>query len=98
MAVFKGVVGFRLRVALGIDISAAGEARIHYKKPDDTEGEWVATIENASIGTIYYDTVAASDLDQSGIWKINGVWDPDGDTLLYGATACFTVRELGDAC
>lgn len=97
--VFKGTVGLRIRVSLGIDISGAGEARIRYVKPDGTTtGEWVATIENATTGVIYYDTTAAADLDQAGTWKINGIWDPDGDNIFYGATACLTVRELGYYC
>lgn len=97
--VFKGTVGLRIRVSLGIDISGLGEARIRYEKPDgSTNGEWAAVIESTSTGVIYYDTLAALDLDQAGIWKINGIWDPDGDNIFYGATACLTVRELGDHC
>ena len=98
-SVFNGTVGLRIRVSLGIDISAVGEARIRYLKPDgETSGEWIATIESTSTGVIYYDTVAAVDLDQAGTWRINGIWDPDGDNIFYGATACLTVRELGDNC
>jgi hypothetical protein len=95
--VFVGTVGLRIRVTLGIDLSGAGTAKIKYKKPDDTEGEWTATVENATVGIINYVTVPG-DLDVPGTWHLNGVWDPDGDDYFVGATACLSIRETGDYC
>lgn len=94
--VFIGTVGLRIRMNFGIDISAAGGvAKINYIKPDDTTGQWTATIEDATAGLVYYDTIAG-DLDQIGTWRLNGVWDPSGATIFYGNTACLIVKALGE--
>lgn len=97
-AVFKGQVGVTIKLNLGIDISASGTARIHYKKPDGTTGVWAATIDDASMGLIQYRTTAAADLDQNGVWKFNGEWDPDDPPadVHYGETACLRIFDLGE--
>ena len=95
-SVFVGTVGLKIKVLLSIDISAAGAVKIHYVKPDDTEGEWDAVIEDSGNGLISYTTTDAADLDLPGTWKLNGVWDPDGDNIFYGDTACMPVKRLGD--
>lgn len=93
--IYVGVVGLRLRLTLGIDISAAGDAKIRYEDPSGNNGLWTATIESAGNGIIYYD-VTDGDLNAAGIWKFNGVWDPTGDNIFYGKTVCFHVKALGD--
>jgi hypothetical protein len=96
VSVFVGTVGFNLKLALGIDISAVGAVvKIRYQKPDATSGEWTAVIENAATGLISYTTLAASDLDQAGTWAFNGIYDPVGDDIFYGATACLEILALG---
>jgi hypothetical protein len=98
-SVFKGAVGFKIIVGVGIDLTdPAGEARLYMTRPDGTTVEWVATIEDAVNGSISY-TTQLDDLNQAGVWKLNSVWDITGaDDILYGNTACLTVRELGDRC
>jgi hypothetical protein len=97
VSVFKGTVGFKIKLALGIDVSAVGAVvKIKYIKPDEsTTGEWTAVIENAATGLISYTTTVADGLDQAGVWKFNGVYDPTGDDIFFGATACLEVLELG---
>lgn len=97
-SIFKGQVGVTIRLNLGIDISAAGTAKIHWKKPSGAAGEWTAVKDNPAIGTITYTTVAASDLDESGIWYFNGEWNPDvpAADVHYGKTACLEILELFD--
>lgn len=95
--IFVGTVGLRIRVSLGINLAGAGTAKIKVKKPDGTTTEWTASVESALQGVIYYDTVDG-DLDMSGTWLLNGVWDPDGDNYYIGNTACLAIREPGDHC
>ena len=94
-SVYVGTVGLRIRVTFCIDISGAGTAKIRAEKPDETVVEWTATIEDAVAGVVFYDT-QTGDLDQVGTWKINGIWDPTGDSVFYGKTACLLVRDLGE--
>ena len=96
--IFKGQVGVTIRLNMGIDISASGTASIRYKKPDGSTGAWTATIDNSAIGTITYRTTAAADLDQSGVWRFNGEWNPDVpvDDVHYGKTACLRIYEIGE--
>jgi len=94
-SVYVGTVGLRIRVTFCINISNPGAARIRAEKPDETVIEWTATIEDSVAGIVYYDT-QIDDLDQVGTWKINGIWDPTGDAIFYGKTACLVVRALGE--
>lgn len=96
--IFKGQIGVTIRLSLGIDITAAGAARIHFKKPDGTQGTWTAAVDNGAIGTIVYVTTAAADLDQGGTWFFNGGWNPDvpAADIHYGKTACLRIFELGE--
>lgn len=95
--IYKGTVGLRIRVHLGIDISGGGVAQIRVVKPNADVATWNAIIESAEMGIIYYDTVSG-DLDIAGLWHMNGVWDPTGDNIFYGKTTCFDVHELGVTC
>ena len=95
--VFVGVIGLRIILDLGIDVSGAGTAKINYVKPNGTSGQWTATVDPVGNvdGLIYYDTTAGN-IDVAGTWKLNGVWDPDGGNIFYGATACLRVWSLGE--
>lgn len=95
--IYTGTVGLRIRVHVGIDISGAGAVRIRVTKPNTDVVNWTAQIESAEMGIIYYDT-QLNDLDIAGVWYINGVWDPDGDNIYYGNTACLDVHDPGVHC
>ena len=51
---YAGQTKLRIRLTMNVDITG-GSAWIKYKKPNGTEGHWVATIENYGSGIIYYD-------------------------------------------
>lgn len=95
--IFVGAVGVRLRMHTHIPLTVAGTAYINYIKPDGTTGQWIATIEDAEAGIIYYDVIL-NDLDVAGVWKLNAIWDPVGDDYFPGCTACLQVKNLGDPC
>lgn len=55
-----------------LNISTASSKNIIVKKPDGTTSTFTATfLTDGSDGKVYYDTVAG-DLDQSGLYKIQG--------------------------
>lgn len=55
----------------GAKISTAVSAVITYRKPDKTEGEWVAVVDNAA-GTVSY-SASATDIDDDGTWLLQPV-------------------------
>ena len=97
MATFKDTIGLRIKLKLNIDLTAGGTVSVVALKPDGTSVTWVAVIEDAAAGLIYYDTLSG-DLDQAGLWKVNAKWGPTAGGTFYGETACFSVHELGDTC
>lgn len=54
-----------IKLNTGIDLSTATETEIHYKKPDGSVGEWVATVE----GEFLVYNVAVEDIDIDGRWR-----------------------------
>jgi hypothetical protein len=41
---------------------------IKYRKPDGTEGHWVATMDATNHYKMYYDIIATTEIDQAGTW------------------------------
>lgn len=95
VSTFVGSVGLRIRLKLGVDVGT-DDVAIKYIKPDGTTGQWTGVIESATEGIIYYETAAAADLNVPGVWLLNGVHDPAGDSVFYGDTAELRVKNLGE--
>ena len=68
--IFVGQSALRIQLTTGQNIASAMVTEIHYKKPDNTEGSWDAAIGSETAGTIYYDILDDSILDQAGQWKL----------------------------
>lgn len=68
MSVFKGTIGQKIILNVGVDISTATTRRIKYLKPDGTEGYWSAAEESTT--SISYTTTAATDLNIAGTWRL----------------------------
>ena len=62
----------RITVDANIDLSGYATLQIRYQKPDGTTGCWDATICPTDDTMMYYDT-QIGDLDQAGVWLIQGV-------------------------
>jgi len=62
----------RLRISLtcGTNITGATETLIKYKKPNNVQGHWDASILTPASGVIYYDVANTSDLDMEGAWTL----------------------------
>lgn len=68
----------RIRLTGLGNITGYSSAKIKYKKPDETMGSWVATVENLTTGIIYYDMLSTESLT-TGIWYFWAyVTFPDG--------------------
>ena len=66
MAIFVNQSLLTLNLDCNIDISAASEVLILYRKPSGVEGQWVGA---ANVNLATYD-VQDGDLDEVGVWKI----------------------------
>jgi hypothetical protein len=90
--VYVGTIGTRIRLRVfedseSEDLSGATSPKIYYLKPDGTTtGSWTATLDTGTDKHLYYDTVATTDLDQSGEWLLQSYheksgWEGRGETV-----------------
>lgn len=66
-AIFREQSLFVLKLDTAINVTAATEKKILYKKPDGTKGAWAATSIEAN--TILCYQLNANDIDQVGNWE-----------------------------
>ena len=77
MGYFVGEIGKVLVVNTNINTTSSSIRQIRYWKPDGTSGYWSAEIYGTT--SIMYRTINSSDLDISGIWKVQSyIEDSDG--------------------
>ena len=70
-------IGTKIIVNIGTSAETMFEAKINYQKPSGVIGSWTATI-GTDVNTITYTTISG-DLDDIGVWLIQGVIEyPDG--------------------
>jgi len=68
--IYKSQTKLRFRLECEQDITGALSVAIKYIKPSGTTGSWTATVEDATLGIIYYDVANANTLDEEGAWTI----------------------------
>lgn len=88
--IYIGDIGTNIIVDLGSDITTATVKKIKYKKPDGTEGEWLANISGTRFFTY---TSVSGDLDPIGKWILNAyvempAWQGHGETF------CMVVHDI----
>lgn len=69
---YAGQTKLRIRLTANVDITG-GTAKIKYQKPDGTKGDWTATIEIPTTGTVYYDiAISGADIPTAdhGEWLV----------------------------
>src|SRR5512139_3679326 len=102
--IFVGEIGTAISLECGINISAATTLRIYYTKPDGTSSYWSGTLSGTTAMT--YTTTAATDIDQSGVWRLRSyVVTPSftrwGDvvamTVLSTSTADYALTTVEEA-
>lgn len=98
--VFKNQTALQIKLITGINLTNVRNitptgAKIKYRKPDATEGEWEAFIDNAEFGSIFYDVQNTTDLDQVGEWVLwSHITFLDGRSA-PGATTTLQVIDEG---
>ena len=80
----------KIRVNTGINLSGA-TCTIRFKKPNQTKGEWPATIVDVIAGIIEYQVDNPKTLDVSGVWKARAACTFPGGGIALGQIASFTV-------
>lgn len=85
-------IGTRIRTTLDEDITGYSSVTYYIEYPSGTEETKTCTVEDASDGIVYYDTVSG-DLDEEGIYKIQTLVDM-GATQYLSETQQF--RVYGD--
>ena len=66
--IYKGQAYFTIELDTLIDLSGASSPVINYKKPSGVVGEWTAVVS----GTKLTYEVAEGDINQAGIWRLQG--------------------------
>lgn len=94
--IFQGQSSLRIVVETKTDLSEAAAAKIKYRKPDGTSGEFAAVIGDAEGGIIFREMTAAGELDQAG-WWVFWAWVEfqDGRAAAGEAERVFVWREGG---
>ncbi len=81
MAIFENQSLLNILLDTSYDISSATSAKILYKKPSGTEGEWIGAVSDTT--KILYD-VQDGDLDEVGTWTLQSYVEIGGEKG-YGA-------------
>ena len=84
MSVFIGAISKKIVLNVGVNISTATTRQIKYEKPDGTTGYWTAAEESTT--SISHTTVAATDLNEDGNWKLQSyivtpAWTEHGNVV-----------------
>ena len=66
--IFEGQSALRIECRCSVDITGALATLIKYTKPSGASGSFVATVQDALQGIIYYDVVTTSEIDEDGVW------------------------------
>jgi hypothetical protein len=66
---YVGDFGTRLRLTTLVDMTDLSGAYFRIQKPDTTEVQWPCTVEHATSGIVYYDTLSG-DFTISGLHKV----------------------------
>lgn len=68
--IYKGQTKLTIRLETEHDLTNAKTVLIKYTKPSGRHGEWTATVDNVTVGTISYNPTTSDILNESGMWKI----------------------------
>ena len=84
MYVYAEPIRLKIILNVGVNIEAATTRQIKYRKPDGTSGYFTATEESST--SISYTTVAITDLNLKGNWKLQSyiitpTWTNHGDII-----------------
>ena len=95
MKIFENQTKLTIKLALGSSIEDIQEALIKYRKPDRTEGSFVATVESQTGGLISYIVQSANDIDQHGPWDFWAYLTFNSGRIIVGSRASVYVYKEG---
>ncbi|MEE4258948.1 MAG: hypothetical protein V2I62_04255 [Bacteroidales bacterium] len=90
--IYVGQSALRFTLDTKIDLSAASNTKIYYRKPDGTEGSWAATVTETN--KLYYDVADETIIDIAGEWRLWAYAEFDSG-VVYGEAVIKTVYEKG---
>jgi hypothetical protein len=67
--IFVGQTKLTIQLETGTDITDASSAKIRFRKPNGTLGEFNASISDPEKGTIIYEIQNSEEIDQAGFWN-----------------------------
>jgi hypothetical protein len=94
--IYKTQDYLRIKLSLLHNLSNASSAKIKYKKPDGTTGEWTAIIEDKKKGVIYYDLPQGSPLTDAGAWTLWAYVAFSDGRVAAGEPVSITIYSEGD--
>lgn len=95
MGVKQNQTKLRIRRTVNVDITGYKDAEIRYIKPSGLKGSFQATVENTTIGIIYYDVSQTTDINESGDWITWAYIMFSDDRYAEGDTVVMTVKKPG---
>ncbi len=93
--IFKNQSALRIQLTCDQSIVGASVRRIYYEKPSGIEGYWAAIAGDTSDGTVYYDVVDTTILDEAGTWKFWVYIVFSDDREAYGEVFTQVISKIG---
>lgn len=87
-SIYLGSYGVELVLDTNVDLGAAANTKIYYRRPDDEEGFWAAEVSGQNL--VY--TLQSEDIDQIGIWRLQAYAELNGP--VWGETVKLRVLAL----
>lgn len=94
--IFVNQNALRFSVEVNVDITGSLVTHIKYKKPDDSIGFFIATIDDAEEGIMYYDVVNTTEIDQVGTWIMWAYIQFSDGRIAQGEPVKVEVHEVGE--
>lgn len=94
MKIFQNQTKLTIKLVLGSSIEDVQQALIKYRKPDRTEGSFVATVESQIGGLISYVVQSPNDIDQYGAWDFwANITFNDGRNIVGSRSSVYVYKE-----
>ena len=91
--VFVGQTKLTIRLETGSLLTDVDVALIKYKKPNNIEGNWTATVSGKDI---FYDIATINDLDIDGLWEFYAHILYNDTRIIIGEVAKLQVFKEGE--
>ncbi len=93
--IYVNQTSLKLEAEVKADLTNANTVLIKYIKPDDSTGQFTATVTDATFGVIEYIITSSTDIDQVGDWTFWGHITFSNGDVIAGEPHCETVYKEG---